>query len=813
MPCERCKTKFTLITWKKSCFECHRLFCRNCLSKGQPRSLCQNCIIFTKRPLSRTDLAQLKVRELIFYLQSKHISTSGCVEKDDLINLVIAHVNSGASSPRTPPGSFSTASSPRGSVPSGGSSRNGSFHQDATGRASKNCSNPFDQIKNTCQNLFSNITDKFNGDVSNEGNGGARSPNGRPNGFNIHPEAQQQQQQQQQHIFSQPRFGSNNVYSVDPSESRTGGSGRRGDTANPGSNGNQRESMETGRSPASERTASRSGSSGTTSGADSSAASSSFSSPSRAGGQPLSPLRDPEQSQGNDATRLDDRIESILAREGNTNGCECYSDDEEADETRSPSAGDQEATRKSKLSKRKSVSHTNLLPNSEEAGPSQTANVADNPPPTTMTMHLKPESNSGATTSSSFDELLTAEVGQRSGSPSNHTMAEETIPLVESDTEQWQIVSVSVTNGGDTQELICELPMADVTLTQDGEMSDSSSTTHSDAKPRLGDSPVRTVRPIPAVTRRRSDSFLLHSTPSQAPDAQQHQYRSVGTTAGEDDTIRGPESGIAASTDIADEHGHAGNEAIPSSSHYPAGSSSSGMCLRCGKRRNGIRRQLKKFRRQLESATGASEADKRRQLEAFLSYLERRSKGSFDFTDTDSLTEEASVSEEANDAASRLAPSGELGATSTLPVPRTSTVPPASADETICTNLYSSGNLQLMNMKQIKLTDIKESADLDVLSVKQLKEILMLNRVDFKGCCEKAELRERVLRLWRDDRSIRSIEMLTSDDLCKICMDAPIECVMLECGHMATCTACGKVLSECPICRQYIVRVVRFFRA
>lgn len=41
-----------------------------------------------------------------------------------------------------------------------------------------------------------------------------------------------------------------------------------------------------------------------------------------------------------------------------------------------------------------------------------------------------------------------------------------------------------------------------------------------------------------------------------------------------------------------------------------------------------------------------------------------------------------------------------------------------------------------------------------MLSVKQLKGILMVNRVDFKGCCEKAELKERVLRLWRDYKSI-----------------------------------------------------------
>lgn len=44
-------------------------------------------------------------------------------------------------------------------------------------------------------------------------------------------------------------------------------------------------------------------------------------------------------------------------------------------------------------------------------------------------------------------------------------------------------------------------------------------------------------------------------------------------------------------------------------------------------------------------------------------------------------------------------------------------------------------------------------------------------------------------------------------------MDAPLECVLLECGHMATCIDCGKKLNECPICRQYVTRVVRTFKA
>ncbi|XDA79667.1 hypothetical protein R6Z07F_009676 [Ovis aries] len=32
-------------------------------------------------------------------------------------------------------------------------------------------------------------------------------------------------------------------------------------------------------------------------------------------------------------------------------------------------------------------------------------------------------------------------------------------------------------------------------------------------------------------------------------------------------------------------------------------------------------------------------------------------------------------------------------------------------------------------------------------------------------------------------------------------MDSPIDCVLLECGHMVTCTKCGKRMNECPICR------------
>ena len=51
------------------------------------------------------------------------------------------------------------------------------------------------------------------------------------------------------------------------------------------------------------------------------------------------------------------------------------------------------------------------------------------------------------------------------------------------------------------------------------------------------------------------------------------------------------------------------------------------------------------------------------------------------------------------------------------------------------------------------------------------------------------------------------------ENLCKICLDAEINCVLLNCGHFVSCTKCGRKLAECPICRQLIVRIVHIFRA
>ncbi|CAG9095324.1 unnamed protein product [Plutella xylostella] len=113
----------------------------------------------------------------------------------------------------------------------------------------------------------------------------------------------------------------------------------------------------------------------------------------------------------------------------------------------------------------------------------------------------------------------------------------------------------------------------------------------------------------------------------------------------------------------------------------------------------------------------------------------------------------------------------------------------------------------------VELEDLQSESELEQLSVRQLKLLLENNRVQARDCLERGELRARARQLYRDHRQQREqLESLPLEECCKICMAAPLECVLLECGHVAACTRCGKRLAECPICRRYVTRAVRFFR-
>jgi hypothetical protein len=113
-----------------------------------------------------------------------------------------------------------------------------------------------------------------------------------------------------------------------------------------------------------------------------------------------------------------------------------------------------------------------------------------------------------------------------------------------------------------------------------------------------------------------------------------------------------------------------------------------------------------------------------------------------------------------------------------------------------------------------------------------MKEILSSNFVEYKGCFEKNDLVQRLKLLYESSVANKRLQeeiaqaqptestisdggkrAVGEDDLCKICMDSLVDCVLIECGHMVACTKCGKRLAECPICRQNVVRVLRVFKS
>ncbi|CAB4056083.1 RNF34 [Lepeophtheirus salmonis] len=101
-------------------------------------------------------------------------------------------------------------------------------------------------------------------------------------------------------------------------------------------------------------------------------------------------------------------------------------------------------------------------------------------------------------------------------------------------------------------------------------------------------------------------------------------------------------------------------------------------------------------------------------------------------------------------------------------------------------NVVTSSPKRFSHQELVQLSEIETEDDLLELSVKQMKEILALNRVMFKGVIEKEELLKIVRRLWlQDKRNNEDKDTMDDEELCKICMDSKVDCVMLECGHIS----------------------------
>ncbi|XP_012229102.1 putative inhibitor of apoptosis isoform X2 [Linepithema humile] len=120
------------------------------------------------------------------------------------------------------------------------------------------------------------------------------------------------------------------------------------------------------------------------------------------------------------------------------------------------------------------------------------------------------------------------------------------------------------------------------------------------------------------------------------------------------------------------------------------------------------------------------------------------------------------------------------------------------ADQTVENTKFDSNSpelIYLLNQLVTEMADIstsKNTPESDALLKSQLKKKEMDNKSD-------------ITFLEEENRKLKE------DRLCKICMDCALAIVFLPCGHLATCSNCAPILTNCPMCRQRIRGCIRIF--
>lgn len=588
--------------------------------------------MFTTRPLSKIELLKLKAKDLIFYLQSKHISTTGCVgkcinirdcfyyrelrklrfiiiftenlisylisvcsaEKEELVNLVLIHVDN--ASPYSPNSHHSSAFS------------NGS---------GENQSNPFDQLKNTCQNLFTTFTEKIAADLN----------------FDLKPT---QSDRQPNVCEDQPRYTRQFRY-----QSSYGGSGggdeaphatpTSGDTANANRSSGTDRSQSNLSSPLSAQGGGNSLQSPTTTSSGSSSPSVFQTTTTNARETVGHVHPTPEQIANRSCTdaasstggAADGRKSATRLRQAKRNhltsqlllndacatgsGCEC---------------SDDEMIMKFQQNYREQPSEAATKVNAfAAAGPSgstssstQTGNSSDTP--------LKEDGTAMESSDvSSFEDL-----GAVGGC----------VATTSSDADNWQIVNRPA-NSDETPSASSEarptsssiLPVADTTVLPNA-IADTESDmnqrqfamkTHSNNRcDTLGQLKFRSSNR--KIVRRRSDGIVYMPTSSNAT---RNLYK--------DNFREDSSAGIDADNDDDDESSSVTIGSSSTSGGEMSRKRTKKSCRKCGKTKGDLKKYIARFRRQLETKTDSSEAEIKQQLEAFLKFLESRSRSSMDGKD------------------------------------------------------------------------------------------------------------------------------------------------------------------------------------
>ncbi|KAF6775601.1 hypothetical protein AHF37_05449 [Paragonimus kellicotti] len=126
-------------------------------------------------------------------------------------------------------------------------------------------------------------------------------------------------------------------------------------------------------------------------------------------------------------------------------------------------------------------------------------------------------------------------------------------------------------------------------------------------------------------------------------------------------------------------------------------------------------------------------------------------------------------------------------------------------------NTFSRKCAGAWNMKSPTLNDLADEFAVDSLTIPQLKRLLVDHNVTHSGLCEKAEFVEEVKRLWRTHRHLSN--STSFEKTCCVCLNAVPDCALDPCGHVAMCYNCAVGLTDCPVCRRHVQRVLRIYFA
>jgi len=124
---------------------------------------------------------------------------------------------------------------------------------------------------------------------------------------------------------------------------------------------------------------------------------------------------------------------------------------------------------------------------------------------------------------------------------------------------------------------------------------------------------------------------------------------------------------------------------------------------------------------------------------------------------------------------------------------------------------------QEINNQHLKLhqqPNVVSTTEIDTTSITNTPNI-HVNQLNMSQTTSAADI---VNDLWQHlsalsfDPPASSSDAGVNNQLCKICVDQSMDCVLVPCGHLCICMQCAIQVTQCPICRSQILNRQKIYK-